>query len=145
MKAKYVFENLEFERGKDPKEALDIGILNRVKEEMQEMGYRYVNPDSILKWAAEFNKPNYIDLAMDIGASISEVGHHSIEIAAVAGNPEALEALLKHGAQPDWVSGYTYQKILSNNNIKTLEDPKIQDRYNRIREILENHPNFTPK
>ena len=144
MRAKKVYENINFERGRNPKEAMDIGILNAAKSAMEKMGYRYSGANSLLKWAAEFNKPEYIDLAMNVGADITMDLGHSIEIAAVAGNPEAIEALLKNGAQPDWVSDYTYKWILPSWRNKTKLSPEVQDRYTRSLEFLKAHPNFTP-
>ena len=146
MKAKSVFETLEFERGRNPKEAMDIGILNAAKADMLERGYKYNGADSLLRFASEFNKPEYIDLAMSMNADVSLDKGHVIELATVAGNPEAIEALLKHGAQPDWVSDYTYKWILPNwrNDEKFMKmDPEIADRYIRSRKLLQEHPNFT--
>ena len=39
MKAKKVFESLNFERGKDPKEALGLGVKERWKKEKSEASY----------------------------------------------------------------------------------------------------------
>ena len=144
MRAKKVYENIDFERGKDPKEALDIGIMNTAKREMKDMGYTYSTPNSLLRWASEFNFPEYIDLAVSIGADNLR---HPIEIAVVAGCPEAVEALLKHGAQPDWVSDYTYKWVLPswrNKDKFQKMNKNIQDTYTRVLELLKTHPNFTP-
>ena len=139
-------ESLEFERGKDPKEALDIGILNRAKEDMREKGYSWGGPDSLLTFAAEFDYPEYVDLAMAMGANIYHKEGHVMELAAVAGSSKAMETLLNHGGNPDWISDYTYKYILPSPRNKRdfmKMSKRRQDQYIRISELLKTHPNFT--
>lgn len=38
MKAKFVYESISFERGKDPKEVMGIGLLNVVREDLKKLG-----------------------------------------------------------------------------------------------------------
>ena len=37
MKAKFIYENMEFERGQEPKEAMGIGLVGELKKSFDEL------------------------------------------------------------------------------------------------------------
>lgn len=47
MKAQFVYENIEFQRGRDPKSSLGLGIVGLVQRELEKTGRKWNGPISI--------------------------------------------------------------------------------------------------
>lgn len=73
MRAKCVYENLDFERGQDPKSALDIGILPKLMSEKWEHLKRDLRPYLIdYYWVDEEREVLFLDVEdkMDPAAEV---------------------------------------------------------------------------
>lgn len=99
-----------FERGKNIKETIGIGILGTIKKEMTKTYWFYDGPCSVLKWAAVERRPEYIKWAVENGAR-EWLGNHPGDFAmqSIADwpnpNPELLDYLAENGANM-YIIGY---------------------------------------
>jgi hypothetical protein len=54
MKAQKVFENISFERGKDIPSSMQIGMIDKIKKDMEDSGWEYRDPSRALTWAVYY-------------------------------------------------------------------------------------------
>ena len=112
MKAQLVSENIRFERGQDPKSAMDLGMLPRIKAAMKSRGYESNTVDQILGFAVDYGHKAFTKFALDNGANPNYNSGRSLGIAVQEGNFEVAEMLLKHGANIDSINNhYTINNI----------------------------------
>lgn len=73
MKAQFVYENLDFERGQDPKTSMGIGSVATIVQRAKDQGYDVDknNPDlnKLIGWAAGYGTIKDIDFLIAKGAS----------------------------------------------------------------------------
>ena len=106
MKAKTV----QFERGKDPKEVMGVGIHDRIKDMMLKDGWKYDGIHSVLKWAAAMEHPEFVKWAVMNGAR-EWLDKHPGDFAMQAiaewqkPDPELLDFLANNGANM-YIIGY---------------------------------------
>jgi ankyrin repeat protein len=73
MKAQFVYENVNFERGKDPKTSMGIGVIGPIVQKAKDQGY-YVNEnnpdlDKLIQWAGGYGTIKDINILISKGAS----------------------------------------------------------------------------
>ena len=67
MRARFVFEEIKFERGKDPKGAMGIGRMAQIKQDYENDWYKEFSPEEALIWASMRGKPEYVNYLLLYG------------------------------------------------------------------------------
>lgn len=108
MKAQCVYENLKFERGIDPKKALNLGVIEQIRnyliENDLEKDPRKLEQDEILlDWACELDKLDWVENLLKMGVSPNAdpdnpLDSGCLDEASFKGNIPLMELLLKYGA-----------------------------------------------
>ena len=92
-------ENVNFERGQDPKSAMGIGMREKIKQMMEENNWEYENDDQALQWAVYKNHINIVKWLLHAGANIhvSNVGgDYTLRWAQKMGHTDVVELLKKY-------------------------------------------------
>lgn len=130
-------EGLDFERGKNPKESMNLGMLEEIKKKMAKIGWKYDGPNSILKWAATEEHPEYIEYAVKNGAWVDK---HPGAFALQAltrwkkPDPQILEYLIKNGADPSVISYFDIKNFILDKHPEFMD--MIRKYYPEIDEII---------
>lgn len=119
MKAQFVYENLDFERGKDPKTSIGVGVEKFIRDQIKRNIKYPIEPgeekdfwasgpaysiyddekDIMLAWAVDKNKPEYVQWIIDNGGNAKS--KFFLEKAFLMDYFEVLKLLLKNGADPN--------------------------------------------
>lgn len=75
MQAKFVTENIHFERGQEPKKSMQIGMLNEIKDYLTSNAYTYQNINQALRLCTFLDEKKYVKFLLEIGADLN--AHHS--------------------------------------------------------------------
>ena len=124
MKAQFIHENLSFERGLDPKKVMGIGMEEKIKKAMEADGFKYIEDEVALWWAAEKNHPNFARylLTKDIDQeALNKALQRAIVGSTFNRSPEIVEMLLEAGADPSSLSYI----VFSNKVIGDQEDTQV--------------------
>jgi len=113
-KRETIKEALEFERGKDPKQSIGLGVKEQIRREINQEWYpdRYGadqwdgNYNTALTWAAEKGRLDYIKWLINQGADIRNNDNEPIKQAASFGQKDVVVYLIDHGADPLAGNGY---------------------------------------
>lgn len=108
MRAKFVKENLDFERGQDPKKSMGIGdeaIYQKISDMMLADGWTPVDPhesDSAIGWAVEYNHIDMAKFLLDRDLTDEARSHFPdyIHWSAVNKNLDMLKILLSYNPDP---------------------------------------------
>lgn len=134
MKAQFVYENLDFERGADPKTSMDIGsmarIIQRANEDRYDVNKNNPDLDRLIQWAAGYGTIEDMDLLMSKGASPDGDMDFVTPLmsAALRKNWENFYHLIDKGAQIK----DTDQSLLGN----ILRDPNNTNQNSSVPELL---------
>ena len=95
--------NIGFERGRDPKEVLSVGILSQILNEMAVAGWVQCDPDVTvvdyaLCWATKHNHIDYVKFLLDKGAETSVYKNYSLGYAMQNKFYKLVEVLIRAGA-----------------------------------------------
>ena len=101
MKAQFISENLNFERGKDPKSTMGIGMQEKLEKAMEDDAWHYSNDDSALSWAAMKANLKFTEYLLKKGADPNAYNQRTLQRAVLGGSPEIMKMLLKAGADPN--------------------------------------------
>ena len=98
---KLVREHIEFERGQEPREAMNIGLWNRIRQEASEYGkdINFIDPSYALQWAVTEGKTEYIQYLLDKGADIDVDHGFPIRWAALDGYVDIVKILIENGSK----------------------------------------------
>ena len=77
MKAQFVYENIDFTRGKDPRRVMKVGRIGSIQNEFEEDWYEEFSPSEALVWACARKKFPYIEYL---------IGHPEVDINYKDGN-----------------------------------------------------------
>lgn len=114
MRAQFVYENLSFERGQDPKKVMGIGMEEQIKKAMEDEGFRYTSDDIALWWASEKNYPNfarYLINKVSDPKSLSTALERAITGSTFGRSSEIVKMLLEAGVDPnDMLIGIDFSK-----------------------------------
>jgi ankyrin repeat protein len=121
MKAQFVYENLSFERGQDPKKVMGIGMEEQIKKAMAEERYTYTQDEIALWWSAERGHASFVKYLLE-----KEIDQESKDKAlqralAGSGTTDIIKMLLEAGADPNSLSPIDVPK----NVIGRQEDPQV--------------------
>lgn len=106
------YESVSFERGKSPKEAMDLGMLPKIKKAMLDRGYKSDTVNQILGFAVEYGHVGFTKYALNNGANSNHHNGRFLQRAIADGEYEIAEMLLKNGASTDSVNtNYTINNI----------------------------------
>jgi ankyrin repeat protein len=101
MRAKYINENVEFTRGADPKEAMGVGMLGRIKADMKASGSEWRSPANAVYWAATNGRTEYLRFLHQTGEPLDvpdNNGWTPLFYAVTGGHIDTAEYLLDAGA-----------------------------------------------
>ncbi|HPI81922.1 MAG TPA: ankyrin repeat domain-containing protein [Candidatus Paceibacterota bacterium] len=97
-------ESLDFERGKDPKEILGLGIEQQIENFLKSVDQSTSNLDHKLKICARYGKVPFVEYLIKQGADPRAQGDIALTMAINRNDTEMVKALLKSGAK--WGSRY---------------------------------------
>ena len=98
MRAKFISESLHFERGRDPKEALGLGMWARLKQDMKKDGLKYEDKEQGLRWASYFGNKGVVEFLLNAGADVHTSNDYALHWASLNGHKDVVEFLLNAGA-----------------------------------------------
>jgi hypothetical protein len=100
MRAKTVYENINFERGKDPKSVIGIGMESQIKEWFKASYPKEVYTlDNALIYSSKDGKIDYVKYLLAAGAAdIHAEDDRALQLASDNGHTEAVKMLLDAGA-----------------------------------------------
>jgi hypothetical protein len=143
-----VNENVQFERGADPKRSMGIGLIDRMKSEMIADDYEWAGIDGVgingaLIWSADKGRVDYVQYLLDEGADPNITwggGLTPLIVASIRGVKEIVELLLDAGADPDIQSRDGWTALMwaaTKNNLEIMKtlldagaDPDIENNIN---------------
>ena len=96
MRAKKVYES--FKRGLDPKEAMGIGQIEKIKREMENENQEWKGKDRALIWASGKGYKDYVMYLLEAEANIHAEHEYALRWASEKGHKDVVEVLLKAGA-----------------------------------------------
>ena len=94
-------ESLDFERDKDPKQSIGIGMMNKIKKWAKEESdaIEDINDkDQLLIFSAEHGKIDFVKYLLDIGADIHAKNDDALRWASSKGHTKVVKLLLDAGA-----------------------------------------------
>jgi len=97
MKALFVYERLEFERGLNPKSAVGIGMEDALKRAMEEDGRKHYDDHLSLEWAAGQGRKDFVEYLIKKGADPNN--SQALTRATNANDIEIYKLLLDAGAK----------------------------------------------
>jgi len=106
MRAQFVKKSLDFERGKDSKSALGIGMREVIAAEMDKSprGGEYTNDQRALDWACTYGKEKYVDWILENGRGFiktppkrGELRSCPLKIACINCYPSIVRKLIDNG------------------------------------------------
>ena len=100
MRAQFIYENIEFERGIEPRKAMKIGMMERILQEMENDDTWVWNYDlnDCLQWACREGKIDYIKYLLNEGADIGGNEEITIHWAVINGHLDVVKMLIDAGA-----------------------------------------------
>jgi len=101
MRAQFIYENIEFERGIEPRKAMKIGMMDRILQQMKEDDtwvWEYTLDDR-LQWASREGNINYVKYLLSKGADIHSDEEITFQWAITKGWIELVKVLIDAGAQ----------------------------------------------
>lgn len=99
MKAKFVYENMDFERGRDPKQSIGIGRWAQIKREYEEDNpWQDYSHEEALSWAAGRGKIEYVNFLLKNGVDPNY--NEGKPLQAGIDNPEITRMFLDAGMKP---------------------------------------------
>lgn len=137
MKAKSVFENLDFERGEDPKKSLQIGdtaTYQKIADMMKADGWTPNDPyesDSAIGWAVEYGHLELAQFLLERHGLPQEDAGALISWAAQNDSIEMVELLLSYNPNP-YRLDYPLKMAIGNNPIWEVINNYIEE--NKIHE-----------
>jgi ankyrin repeat protein len=99
MRARFVLEEISFERGKDPKGAMGIGRMAQIKQEYENDWYKEFSPEEALMWASMRGKPEYVNYLLIYGVDPNYDG--GVALSNGMDHPEVVRLLLDAGMNED--------------------------------------------
>ena len=139
---KIVRENINFERGLDPKKALDLGIEQSIKKFLKEIGQQSSSIDHEMKICVRYGKTDFVDYLIKNGANVHSEGDLALKIACNKGDTDTVRVLLKNGANANTI------RLDSSYNIKRWKreiKDLIRQYQNKIKENLNFERGLDPK
>lgn len=121
MKAKFVHESINFERGLDPKEVMGVGMKQRLKEAMEAEGVQYYDDEIALGWAARQGRSDLVEYLLKKGIDPNTIKTNSISYALSSGDLDTIKLLVEAGAELNNQSGFQFGKDI----IKSSETTEI--------------------
>lgn len=137
-----VRENINFERGLDPKKALDLGIEQSIKKFLKEIGQQSSSIDHEMKICVRYGKTDFVDYLIKNGANVHSEGDLALKIACNKGDTDTVRVLLKNGANANTI------RLDSSYNIKRWKreiKDLIRQYQNKIKENLNFERGLDPK
>ena len=123
MKAKYVFETIEFERGRDPKKALGIGKWEQIKREFEKDWYGDYSHGAALAWACSRGKKDTVEFLLLNGVDPNYKEGEPLHNAISRGHAEIVKLLLDKGMNQKSLDSALEDGVKSNlETIKILLD-----------------------
>ena len=122
-----VRESLNFERGKDPKHTMGVGIAEQIKKFVDSVypDLNYTHKDTFLIVCAGKGKLDYVNYLIGIGADVHSSDDYALRLAAGNGYADVVKVLLKAGANIHAVRDGALSVAASNDHtevVKTLLD-----------------------
>ena len=130
---KIVRENINFERGQNPKISMNIWIINKIKKEKILDGW---DSSTDLEWACYFGKTNYVNFLIKLGVNIHENENKAFAWATYNGDPEIVQILINAGIIPtqqnlndakNYLNLTVGERDAKNYVNLTIEENKIQE------------------
>jgi hypothetical protein len=154
-----VRESIEFQRGKDPKEVMGLGIEQQIENFLESVDQSTSNIDHKLKICARYGKTSFVEYLIKKGADPRAQADIALTMAINRNDADMAEALLKAGSKIDsrYISKHRRKKrspeirrLLSKYgmdldesvNFERGKDPKkamgigIEAQYKRIRDRI---------
>lgn len=113
-------ESIDFQRGKDPKKSMGIGMKEIIAREMADSprGGEYTDDQRALVWACVYGKERYVQWLLENGEDfifdppkLREYRSDPVQIATTNGHLDIVEMLLDHGFK---TTHRTFQSIIRN-------------------------------
>ena len=104
LSSERMYESVSFERGQNPKGAMGVGILPRIKAAMKSRGYESKTVDQILGFAVDYGHIAFTKYALNNGANANHHNGRFLQRAVEDGEYEIAKMLLKNGASTESVN-----------------------------------------
>lgn len=129
-----LLEEVNFERGKDPREVLGLGIEKQIDNFLKSVDQSTSNLDHKLKICARYGKVAFVEYLIKQGANPRAQGDIALIMAVNRNDADMVETLLKAGSQ--WGSRY-----ISSHRIKKIS-PEIKNLLDKYKNELDESLDF---
>jgi ankyrin repeat protein len=122
MRARFVFEDMGFERGQDPKKIMKIGQWAQIKKdyEADTATWRDYSHEEALEWAAMKGNKEYVEFLLANGVDPNHNDGNTLSRAVVNNETEIIRILLNYGMNKNSLSLAIKERSLELETMKLL-------------------------